>query len=140
MLERLSITFVMALFGWVMLSLMKRRQVALANRASRRAHGKTKTPSIVYFWSDGCSVCKRTQRPILDRIVAECGNERLVLTAYSVDQTPDVAEKWGVRTLPTTFVLDSAGTIRHANNGLAVAELLRSQLRGAGCVEDRGVP
>lgn len=136
MYGRLLFTCAVAVSAWAVSSLMKRRQVALANRASRSAHGGSKTPRIVYFWSDACSVCKRTQRPILERIVAECGEERLSLSAYCVDEAPRVAEEWGVRTLPTTFVLDSAGAIRHVNNGLVLAEQLRNQLSLSGCRRD----
>lgn len=84
--------------------------------------------TIVYFWSDGCPVCKGTQRPILEGILAEYGKERLTLTAYNIDEAPDVAKEWGVRTLPTTFLLDSTGTIRRVNNGLVVPGSLRKQL------------
>ncbi len=128
MYERLLITFVMMLFFGAMLLLMKRRQIAAANRASRRLNEPTNMPTIVYFWSDGCPVCKRAQRPVLEGILAEYGKERVALTAYNIDEAPDVAKEWGVMTLPTTIVLDAAGTIRHVNNGLTVSENLRKQL------------
>ncbi len=69
-----------------------------------------------------------TQKKILDEILAEYGKERLALTAYNTDEAPDVAKEWGVRTLPTTFLLDSTGVIRHVNNGLVVSGNLRKQL------------
>ncbi len=69
-----------------------------------------------------------TQKRILEGILAEYGTEQLALTAYNIDEAPDVAKKWGVMTLPTTFLLDSTGTIRHVNNGLVVSENLRKQL------------
>lgn len=126
--ERLLITFaVMAFLGGVFL-LMKRRQIALANRASRQLKQSSRLPTIVYFWSNGCPVCKMTQKRILEGILAEYGTEQLALTAYNIDEAPDVAKKWGVMTLPTTFLLDSTGTIRHVNNGLVVSENLRKQL------------
>lgn len=69
-----------------------------------------------------------TQRPILERILAEYGKERVAFTAYNIDEAPEVAKEWGVRTLPTTFVLDSSGIIRQINNGVVVSESLRKQL------------
>ncbi len=69
-----------------------------------------------------------TQKKILEGILAEYGTEQLALTAYNIDEAPDVAKEWGVMTIPTTFLLDSAGTIRHVNNGLIVSENLRKQL------------
>jgi thiol-disulfide isomerase/thioredoxin len=115
------------LFGAVLL-IMKRRQIISANRASRQSNKHTGIPTIVYFGSNGCAACKRTQRPILEKILAEYGKEQLALTAYDVDESPDIAKKWGVMTLPTTFLLDSTGTIRHVNNGLIVMENLCKQL------------
>jgi hypothetical protein len=52
----------------------------------------------------------------------------LVLVAYDINESPDVAKEWGVMTLPTIFLLDPAGTIRYVNNGLIVAENLQKQL------------
>jgi thioredoxin 1 len=128
MYERLLITFAIMTFSGIMLLFMKRRQIASANRASHQFKKFSKIPTIVYFWSSGCPVCKMTQKKILDEILAEYGKERLALTAYNTDEAPDVAKEWGVRTLPTTFLLDSTGVIKHANNGLVVSETLRKQL------------
>jgi len=129
MYTRIFITAAAMVFFWAALSLMKRRQFAVANRASKKLDYASNTPTIVYFWSDGCHVCKNTQKRILEEILGEYGNERLMLTAYNIDEAPDVAKKWGVRTLPTTFLLDSAGTIKCVNNGLVVSEILRKQLK-----------
>jgi thioredoxin-like negative regulator of GroEL len=128
MYERLLITVVIVMFSGVALMLMKRRQITVANRASQQMNKQTNMPTIVYFWSDGCSVCKGTQKPILEGILAEYGKEQVALTSYNVDDAMDIAEEWGVKTLPTTFLLDSTGTIRHVNNGLIVKENLRRQL------------
>jgi len=129
MYERLLITFlVMSLLGGVFL-FMKRRQITLANRASRQSNKQTSKATIVYFWSEGCPACKRAQRPILEGLLAEYNKEQLSFTAYNIDESPDVAKKWGVMTLPTTLLLDATGTIKHANNGLTASEQLRKQLK-----------
>jgi thiol-disulfide isomerase/thioredoxin len=85
MYERLLITFAVMAFAWVVLSLLRRRQITQSNRASQRLNKASNLPTIVYFWSEGCSVCKMTQRPILERILAEYGKERVALTAYNID-------------------------------------------------------
>lgn len=128
MYERLLITLMLMLFFGPVLLLMKRRQITLANRASRQSNKQVSKPTIVYFGSNGCAACKRTQKPVLEKILAEYGNEQLILTVYDVDESPDIAKKWGVMTLPTTFVLDSTGAIKHVNNGLIVSKNLRKQL------------
>ncbi len=128
MYERLLMTFAVMVFFASVFLLVKRRQLALANLASQELKKQTNIPTIVYFWSPGCPVCKMIQRRILEGIIAEYGRERLALTAYNTDEAPDVAKEWGVRTLPTTFLLDSTGAIIYISNGLADAEALRSQL------------
>ena len=128
MYERLLITFAIMAFSGAVLFLLKRRQIALANRASHRGKKISRIPAIVYFWSNGCPVCKMTQKKILEEILAEYGKERLAFTAYNTDEALDVAKEWGVRTLPTTFLLDSTGAIKHINNGLIVSGDLRRQL------------
>ncbi len=128
MRERLLITLAILASVWAMLSLSRRLQAKAAKRASQQLGGTSDKPRIVYFWSEGCHVCKNAQKRILEEVLAEYGVGRLELTTYNVDETPDIAKKWGVRTLPTTFLLDPAGTIRHINNGLAVSEILRKQL------------
>lgn len=130
MYERLLIVFAMMAFLGGMFLLMKYRQIALAKHASRQSNNQTGMATIVYFWSDGCSVCKKAQKPILEWLLAEYGSEHLALIAYNIDEAPNIAiaKKWGVMTLPTTILLDSAGTIRHVNNGLVVLDNLRKQL------------
>jgi thiol-disulfide isomerase/thioredoxin len=129
MYERLLITFVVMTFLGVVFLLLKRRQITLANRASRQSNKQTSKATIVYFWSDGCPACKRAQRPILEGLLAEYSKEQLSLTAYNIDETPEAAKKWGVMTLPTTLLLDASGTVKHANNGLIALGKLRNQLK-----------
>jgi len=76
MYERLLITLVIMLFLGTILLLLKRRQFTLANRASRQSNGQTSKPTIVYFGSNGCAACKRTQKPVLEKILAEYGDSK----------------------------------------------------------------
>jgi len=129
MVERLSITVAVFVVAWAVLAFMKRRQLTAANRASERLDRAQRVPTIVYFWSDGCSVCRNAQRPVLERMVAEYGSDQLAVITYSVDESPEIAREWGVRTLPTTFVLDSTGATRYVNNGFVALPILRRQLQ-----------
>jgi hypothetical protein len=43
-------------------------------------------------------------------------------------QDPDAADRWGVFSAPTTFVLDKGGNPRHVNRGVASTERLKEQL------------
>jgi thioredoxin-related protein len=44
-------------------------------------------------------------------------------------QQPDLARKWGVMSVPTTFLLDAHGKARYVNNGIARLETLMKQVQ-----------
>lgn len=65
------------------------------------------------------------------------------LIAYDIEEQPEAAVEWGVGTLPTTFLMDAHGKIKHVNNGLVTAENLRGQvesvLAGSNTVEKASI-
>ena len=85
-------------------------------------------PALVYFHSPSCGVCRASQKPILDRLMAQIGQDRLQLVVVDVGEQASLARAWGVTTLPTTYVLGPAGEVAHVNNGLAGEATLRRQL------------
>jgi len=129
MYERLGFTLAVFALAWMARFILKRRQTARSNRASKQMDTAPGRPALVYFWAHGCSVCKGTQKPILEAVLEAYGKDRLTFIAYNVEETPQVADAWGVSTLPTTFLLDPAGKIRHINNGLITSEKLHLQLK-----------
>jgi len=107
---------------------LKRWQKSKARRARSllvRATGKV---SIVYFHSASCGVCRISQKPILERLLAHVGGDRLQLVAVDVTERTSVAREWGVTTVPSTYVIDRAGEVVHVNNGLASELTLRAQV------------
>jgi len=82
-------------------------------------------PAILYFTTPMCQVCKLQQAPVLERL-----RRADVVQVIHVDASaqPEVADRWGVLTAPTTFVLDAQGQPRAVNNGLADETTLRRQL------------
>ena len=84
-------------------------------------------PAIVYFTTPTCAPCKTVQRPAIEKLKKNLGQQ---LQVFEVDASaePDLAQDWGVLSVPTTFVIDSEGTPRHVNHGVATAEKLTQQL------------
>lgn len=114
----------------------------LANRLILRRAGKMRlgledfTPgkaAILYFTMPGCVPCQTTQKPALARLKEITGGRVQVIEVDAM-QRPDLAESWGVLSVPTTFVIDSKGEPRRVNHGVALAEKLLEQLEQ---VEDR---
>lgn len=87
-------------------------------------------PGIVYFWTETCGQCRTMQAPALDR-VREALPQVQVMSINAVER-PAVASRFGVLTVPTTAVIDGAGSLRAVNHGYADVETLKGQLTGYG--------
>ena len=85
-------------------------------------------PVIVYFTTPDCVPCKTIQRPALDQIRSLVG-EKLEVIEIDASERPDLAQRWGVMSVPTTFLLDARGEARYVNNGVARVEKLMQQVQ-----------
>jgi thioredoxin 1 len=84
-------------------------------------------PAILYFTTPTCAPCKTIQRPALAHLKERLGD---CLQVIEVDATarPDLADYWGVLSVPTTFVVDSQGRPGRVNPGVTSAEKLLKQI------------
>jgi thiol-disulfide isomerase/thioredoxin len=100
-----------------------------------RARGKrlgletiqTGVPAILYFTTPFCVPCRTVQRPALARLMEQQG-DALQVIEIDASQQPELANYWGVLSVPTTFVIDSKGRPRRVNHGIASAEKLGRQI------------
>ena len=84
-------------------------------------------PAIVYFTTPDCAPCRTTQRPTLRRLEAELDGAVQVIEIDATERR-DVADHWGVLSVPTTFVLGEDGRPRHVNIGVTGYDRLKRQL------------
>lgn len=85
-------------------------------------------PAILYFTADWCMACKAQQQPALDKLRAMVDDVAII--QVDVEKEPDAAERWGVMSLPTTYVLNHHGQATAVNYGVASASKLKQQLEG----------
>jgi thiol-disulfide isomerase/thioredoxin len=86
---------------------------------------ETGKPVIVYFTTPFCVPCKTQQRPALMQLQQDYD-----VRVIEVDATQDTAaaDRWGVFSAPTTFVLNPQLQPRHINRGVAGVDVLRRQI------------
>ena len=100
-----------------------------------RAAGKYKalqgfmpgTPAIIYFTTPTCAPCKTVQRPAIQKVKQALG-EKVQVIEIDASERKDLADEWGVLSVPTTFIIDKKGRPRQVNHGVVRAEKLLAQL------------
>lgn len=125
-LFRFLIAVVLIGFGVALYALNNRRML---NRAPKNSLGETGKPVLLYFTTPTCVPCKTVQKPAIAQIKEKLG-EMLNVIEIDATQQPEMAERWGVLSVPTTFVIDSRGQARHVNHGVARADKLLKQING----------
>jgi len=131
MYDRLLIVITVIILGLTVYQLFRRLQLRRAQSAvtiQQTLNLQDGSRHVVYFWSEHCPQCTSAQKPALDRLLERVGKGSVELITLRVEDCGDLAKSWGVRTLPTTYVLDSEGNITHINNGLASDSRLMQQL------------
>ena len=64
---------------------------------------KSEVPVLLDFWATWCGPC-RMMSPVVDEI-AESMNTSIKVGKVNIDECPDLAEKYGVMSIPTFVVL-----------------------------------
>jgi thioredoxin 1 len=104
----------------VILARVRGRQLGLENL-------QPGIPAILYFTTPDCVPCKTVQRPALARLQAQMAASVQVIEV-DASSHPDLADYWGVLSVPTTFIIDSHGEARRVNHGVASADKLQAQI------------
>ena len=83
---------------------------------------------MLYFTTPTCAPCKYAQRPALSKLQTQLG-EAVQVIQVDATEDPDAATRWGVQTVPTTYILDGAGKPLHVNHGVADVNKLTTQVQ-----------
>lgn len=78
-------------------------------------------PSIIDFYADWCAPC-RALSPILDEIAHEYDG-RLRIYKIDTQRSPDLAEAFGIRSIPSILFIPQTGTPTMVNGLVPKAEL-----------------
>jgi hypothetical protein len=139
MLLRFGVLALVSLALWLVIwagrRLVERRRQAVLSAAPAELPavpdlGSTSDASPVHilnFSSADCSQCFRLQEPALRRLLEARSGE---VTVVNIDapNTPELAKRYQVLTVPTTVVLDASGQAQAVNFGFAPTERLLKQV------------
>ena len=132
MLERLVISAALFALGLLVYKYLLHHQIGrlMAIRVDEPIFNDLKPgiPSIVYFTTPNCIPCKTRQQPALAELVQFIGDQGVQVVRIDATENPETADRWGVLTAPTTFVLDEKHNVLAINHGIADAGKLRRQL------------
>jgi len=132
MLERVAITVVLIVVGFVAYRVFTRWQIrqAAAQASDPLLSGAPRVPTVVYFTTPTCGPCQTQQTPTLNLLKTEMG-DGLHIVRVDAEADPDAASRWGVMTVPTVFILNPDGTPRKVYNGVVNASTLKDDLLSA---------
>jgi thioredoxin 1 len=84
---------------------------------------KSDKPVMVDFWAEWCGPC-RMVGPIVEEVANEFG-DKAVIGKLNVDNNPNVAQKYGIRSIPTILFIKNGEVVDRQVGAVPKAALVR---------------
>lgn len=134
MLDRLIVALLLVIAGYLGYRALIRAQLRRAGISAPRdpllSALQPGVPAILYFTTPTCAPCRTQQMPALAAVQADLGDSVQIIHVDATERPAD-ADRWGVLSAPTTFIIDAQGRPVAVNHGVADADKLKRQIDAA---------
>ena len=129
MIERIVLTIALLLLGAIVFHMVTQWQLQrMRQQATSDGVGQAGVPTILYFTTPTCGICRLQLVPRLEQLQTEVGEDNLQITGIDITQNWEAAEQWQIFSVPTTVVLDAAGQPIKVFQGMMQPNDLRATL------------
>ena len=93
----------------------------ITNQNFESAVINSEKPVLLDFWASWCGPCRMVS-PLVDEIAQE--NPQFLVGKVNVDEEPELAQKFGIMSIPTLVVMKSGKIVRQVTGARPKAQLL----------------
>ncbi len=115
--------------GRAFVAARRRRALAAAPFTPAGGAGEAGPVRVLAFSTPQCQQCRLLQKPALAEVAAQ--TEQVEILSIDALEQPELAERYGILTVPSTVVLAPNGRASAVNYGFAPARVLLKQIAGA---------
>jgi thioredoxin 1 len=83
---------------------------------------KSDKPSLVDFWAEWCGPCKMIE-PLLNEVAGDYA-DRMAVVKLNVDESPNIAQKFGIRSIPTLMLFKDGNVHAQKLGAMSKSQLI----------------